>query len=132
MYEDILDGYFPLRVSISDLMQRRGVRNAVLRMSFAPILEVAGLPHDAPVPLNIRSARVGMILRAELLVSMGPQGAELAGVARWYWLDGTSPHTSLDIMTRLAEPALVQWRSLPERTFAVPGIQLERACEGSA
>lgn len=124
MLEDILDGYFPLRVSVSDLMHRRGLQHAALSMSFAPILEVAGLPHDAPVPLNIRSGRAGMILRAELRVSVGQQGADMAGTARWYWLDGTPPQAVLDPMTRLAEPALVQLRPLPERSFAASCITL--------
>ena len=107
VFEDILDGYFPLRISITDLMRRRGLHRAALTFSFAPILEVAGLPHSAPVPLSIRSGRAGMINWAKLEVSMLSCSTKVVGRAQWHWLDGTPSGDKFDPMTRLAEPALV-------------------------
>ncbi len=129
VFEDILDGYFPLRVSIADLMRRRDLLSARLDLSFAPILAVEGLPPDAPVPLNIRSARAGMIDAAQLhAVLTGPLAA-LTGVARWRWLDGGPVAEWLDPMIRLAEPAIVRVQTLhtpapdhPEASNAIASL----------
>lgn len=110
--EDILDGYFPLRMSVADLMQRRGLVRVRLEMRFAPILTVDGLPHDAPVPLNIQSGRAGMIYHAVLEARPGDSLPNLTGAAHWHWFDGTPAKNWLDPMTRLAEPALVSIRQL--------------------
>ncbi|MDF1727067.1 MAG: hypothetical protein P1U53_04865 [Sulfitobacter sp.] len=109
-FEDILDGYFPLRLSIADLMRRNGLTTADLHLTFAPILAIEGLPPETPVPLNIRSGRAGMI--EDLILSVRIEGADvhLSGSACWHWLDGTPVGTTLDPMTRLAEPALVSLR----------------------
>jgi hypothetical protein len=114
--EDVLDGYFPLRLSITDLMQRMGLATAQLDLSFAPILDVPGLAYDAPVPLNIRSGRAGMIHEASLIVSLQGSVAAVRGLARWTWFDGTSAETVFDPMTRLAEPALVTINPAPPLT----------------
>lgn len=106
-FEDILDGYFPLRVSVTDLMQRRNLCHAAMDLCFAPIIKVSGLAFDAPVPLNIRSGRAGMIYKAELNVTLTSQGAALSGVAHWTWLDRMPASQCLDPMIRLAEPALI-------------------------
>lgn len=106
-FEDILDGYFPLGLSIADLLHRNALGAADLKLSFAPIFVVSGLPHDAPVPLNIRSGRAGIIDEAVLSVALSEGETRLSGSARWRWLDGMEVPETLDPMTRLAEPALV-------------------------
>ena len=113
-FEDILDGYFPLRFSIADIMRRNNLRHAVLEMSFAPIIEVGGLAAHAPIPLNIRSGRAGMIDTATLFVSVKDQETWITGEARWRWLDGTPVAAVLDPMTRLAEPALISLQTATE------------------
>ena len=109
-FEDILDGYFPLRLSVDDLMLRRNLTHATLELSFAPIIDVPDLPHDAPAPLNIRSGRAGMIHWARLGVRNAPGGSVVGGCGHWQWFDDTPHETALDPMTRLAEPALVTVR----------------------
>lgn len=106
-FEDILEGYFPLRLSVADLMMRRNLTHATLELSFAPIIDVPGLPPDAPVPLNIRSGRAGMIRWARLDVQSMPGGSMVGGCGKWEWFDDTPQETALNPMTRLAEPALV-------------------------
>lgn len=121
-FEDILEGYFPLRFSIEDMMRRRGQSDAVLEMSFAPIIEVEGLPHDAPVPLNIRSGRAGIIDYAKLLVSVRLSETRVTGQASWRWLDGAPAGAFLDPMLRLAEPALVTVCPVAEALSISSGI----------
>ena len=106
-FEDILDGYFPLCLSVADLMYRNDLLSTKLKLSFAPIIAIDGLPHDAPVTLNIRSGQAGIIDDATLWVTLSGAGARLCGAARWRWLDGTEVPQTLDPMIRLSEPALV-------------------------
>lgn len=120
--EDILDGYFPLRISVADMMARSGLRHAALELSFAPIIEVPGLAPDAPVPLSIQSGRAGLILHAALVVTIGPTEAQIGGRARWRWLDGLPGAATLDPMIRLAEPALVSVQPLEQAVDVPPSI----------
>ena len=124
-FEDILDGYFPLSLSVADLLRRRGVRYGVLRMSFAPIIDVPDLPYDAPVPLSVAAGRSGMIYEAKLLASLSSTGADLSGTAHWRWFGYGQSEEALDPMTRLAEPALVA--VYPEAEMA----SLKQATPGS-
>ena len=116
-FEDILDGYFPLCLSIADVMRRNVLRAAELKLSFAPIIVIDGLPIDAPVPLNIRSGRAGMIDDATLSVALSESGAQISGSARWRWLDGGAVSKTLDPMIRLAEPALVSMRVISDTSI---------------
>ena len=122
-FEDILDGYFPLAVSIRDLMERRGVQTCQLTLRHAPILTVPGLPPDAPVPLNIRSGRAGLIRFARIFVKCDAENVRLRGFANWRWLDTVAPPRCLDPMVRLAEPCLVQADPLTNREFLGPAAQ---------
>jgi len=121
-FEDILDGYFPLSLSIADLLRRNELSDAALTLAFAPIVAVKGLPHDAPVPLNIRSGRAGMIDQAHLSVTLSDTGAQIWGTARWRWLDGAAIPETLDPMIRLAEPALVSVCAAENRADDFPCI----------
>ncbi len=107
-FEDTLDGYFPLAVSCADLMRRRGFAAAWLSLAHAPILDIAELPPDAPVPLNTDAGRVGMIDQMLACVTLTEVEAEIEGTAQWHWLgEGCAPQT-LSPMTRLAEPAFLR------------------------
>ena len=41
-FEDFIDGYFPLAVSVGDLLRRRGVKRARLDLAHAPIMHIPG------------------------------------------------------------------------------------------
>ena len=105
VFETIIDGYFPLQVSLEQMMRRRGLVQAVLRLGHAPILRVPGLPPEAPVPLTIRAGRAGLIEAMVLRADLGPQGCTLSGTGAWEWFDGSRAERVFDPMTRLAEPA---------------------------
>lgn len=104
-FEDIIDGYFPLRTSITHLLERLGSPEAVLEMAYAPIMEIPDLSPDAPVPLQFRDGRLGLIDRLFLLARWD---AGLSGLGTWRWFAGDDDSLELDPMTRLAEPAFVQ------------------------
>ncbi len=107
-FDDIIDGYFPLEVSIADLMRRRGIARAQLTLTQVPIMDIPGLAVHAPVPLRLSSGRVGIIQRMELCVELEGAVCLLGGMAEWLWLDGTDPGDTFDPQTRLAEPAYLQ------------------------
>lgn len=103
-FEDIIDGYFPLQVSLMQMLERLGSDLAYVEITHAPIMQIENLPHDAPVPLNIRDGRAGVIDQLHLRVAA--DGA-ISGAGTWRWLDGSSATEPLDPMTRLAEPAFL-------------------------
>jgi len=105
--EDTIDGYFPLRVSLSHLMDRHDLASALISLSHAPMAAFPDLPDDAPVPLDIRSGRPGLIDAAVLWCRRSGTVVEVSGRAAWRWLDAAGPGRHLDPMTRLAEPAFV-------------------------
>lgn len=111
-FEDIIDGYFPLRISLMQMLERLGTPLAYVEITHAPIMQIPGLPHDAPVPLNIRAGRAGVIDRLHLRAE--GNGA-LSGAGSWRWLDGSHAGDVLDPMTRLAEPVYL-WGFCPAKT----------------
>ena len=106
-FEEVIDGYFPLQVSLTQMLERLGVAQAYVEITHAPIMQIPGLAYDAPVPLNIRAGRAGMIDRLRLRVAQSEAGVALSGKGRWRWLDGRATSPTLDPMTRLAEPAFL-------------------------
>lgn len=119
-FETIIDGYFPLSISLGHMMGRLDAGLALVEMTYAPIMDIPGLPPDAPVPLNIRAGRAGIIEHIVLRVERQPDAASLSGHGIWHWLDGTPGGDHLDSMTRLAEPAIVAGYVL-HRPTADPG-----------
>lgn len=113
-FEDFIDGYFPLNVSIRDLMRRRGLDHARLVLTQAPIMHIPGLALHEPVPLSLKAGRAGLIEHMDIRVDVQGQGCALGGTARWRWLDGTHPDARLDPNTRLAEPAFLHGQALAE------------------
>ncbi|WP_050927535.1 hypothetical protein [Aestuariivita boseongensis] len=103
-FQDTIDGYFPLRTSLAQMLERQGFHAAVVTIDFAPIIHVSGLPADAPVPLNIRSGQAGLIHRLSVCVTA--QG--LSGFGYWRWLtQANGPPVDLGPDIRLAEPAFL-------------------------
>lgn len=103
-FEDTIDGYFPLHVSLRQMLHRNGFTAALVTLSHAPMLHVPGLPEDAPVPLNIRAGDAGIIKTARVWVSED----QLIGFGTWRWLTPQSTmQQHLDPAVRLAEPVFV-------------------------
>lgn len=106
-FGDTIDGYFPLRVSLAQMLARKGFAAALVTLRYAPIMHIPGLPLDAPVPLTIRAGVAGVI--HELSLCAAP--SRLSGFGDWRWLTpfpddmGEAEPTRLDPNTRLAEPA---------------------------
>lgn len=117
-FDDIIDGYFPLNVSIFDLMCRRGLDHARLVLTQAPIMHIPGLALHEPVPLSLTTGKAGIIHHMDLWAQVGRKTCLLRGTAQWLWLDGTQPEDTFDPNTRLAEPAYVQGQALPKPTCA--------------
>lgn len=113
-FDDILDGYFTLKESVRQLMARHRLGWAWIVLRHAPVMEVAGLAPDAPVPLHLREGHVGMI--DAMILTAGP-GAALAGTGDWRWLDDRAD-TSLPPDIRLAEPAYLTGFGLSDRPNA--------------
>ncbi|PJE32085.1 hypothetical protein SAMN06297129_2146 [Pseudooceanicola antarcticus] len=108
-FHDILDGYFTLKESVRQLMARHQLSWAWLMLSHAPVMEIAGLAPDAPVPLHLRDTTyAGLIDAMTLTVVASGEGesheAHLVGAGDWRWLDARA-ETSLPADIRLAEPA---------------------------
>lgn len=112
-FEDIIDGYFPLVVSLHDMMARRRLGAALLSITHAPIMDIPGLPVTAPVPLNIASGRAGIILGLTLHVAVTDHTLTLHGFGEWRWLDAGPVPETLDPNTRLAEPAFLSGIGVP-------------------
>ena len=60
-FDDVIDGYFPLQISLSHLLKRLDTSLAYLEIKYAPIMDIPGLQLFDPVPLNLKVGRVGMI-----------------------------------------------------------------------
>lgn len=128
-FEDIIDGYFPLQVSLGQMMERLGAMQATVEIAHVPIMHIPGLPHSAPVPLNICSGRAGLVEHLALNVALGPNGTRLSGIGVWNWLDGDDSDILLDPMTRLAEPAFLTGQYRFEPLGGSTAGQIRRATE---
>ncbi|MEM7061224.1 MAG: hypothetical protein AAF557_26910, partial [Pseudomonadota bacterium] len=114
-FEDTIDGYFPLQVSLAQMLERNGLSAAVVTISFAPIMHIPGLPPGDPVPLNIRSGYAGLIDDLSLCVT--PE--KMSGFGMWRWLTpGLDRGTRFDPTTRLAEPAYLSGIGFKAGTMA--------------
>lgn len=109
LFNDTIDGFFPLHVSLCHMLERNGYASAVITVQYAPIMFIPALPHDAPVPLNIKSNATGMIKTMSFCVAPD----RICGMGTWQWqasddaIDEPSA-VELNAMTRLAEPAYVE------------------------
>lgn len=106
-FDDIIDGYFPLAVSLGHMLQRLKTQSAFVMIAQAPIMHIPDLPAEAPVPLNTRGAYLGLIDHLSLRVDAALGGIQLSGAGTWRWLNRPDAPHVLDPMTRLAEPAFL-------------------------
>ncbi|MBV7377580.1 hypothetical protein [Maritimibacter dapengensis] len=103
-FDDILDGYFPLGISVAQCLERNGFATALFVLTHAPILHLDDRPDTAPVPLRLGGQTSGLIRR---LMVRATTGRSPQGQGEWLWHDGVSDRP-LTARTRLAEPAFVR------------------------
>ena len=104
-FNDVIDGYFPLQISLSHLLERLDTSLAYVEITYAPIMDIPGLKLFDPVPLNLKMGRVGMI---EKLHVRYESSGNFSSNGSWYWLDAQEANNSFDKVIRLAEPAYVE------------------------
>ena len=108
-FEDTIDGYFPLVVSIRQLLERHSFASAFISLSHAPFMHLEGLGSEAPVPLRLNpGAKVGQIEDMLLLATCFEGHLLLCGVGEWSWMtNGVVEDRVFPSLYRLAEPAYV-------------------------
>lgn len=103
-FDDIIDGYFPLQISLAQMLVRNRFGAALVTLTHAPVLTVPDLAPDAPIPLSIRSGHAGLIQEMSLYVCPD----SLSGFGHWRWLTPGAPDKKrFDPGTRLAEPVFL-------------------------
>jgi len=110
VFETIIDGYFPLRESLRQMLVRHGFATACVRLTHAPIMDIPDLASDAPVPLRLLRGTAGIADRLELMISLRGDTPHVSGFGTWQWYDAdkAAAAKALSPLTRLAEPAIVQ------------------------
>jgi len=104
-FNDVIDGYFPLQISLSHLLKRLDTSLAYVEIKYAPIMDIPGLQLFDPVPLNLKVGRVGMI---EKLHFRYESSGNFSANGSWHWFDAQEANNSFDKVIRLAEPAYVE------------------------
>ena len=108
-FEDFIDGYFPLGLSLRHLLNRRGFAAAWIVMLVAPMMEIPSLDPKDSVPLHIDPAHGGQIDWLSATIRCVGQSVQLSGCAIWDWYDpARSGHDAPSAATRLAEPAFIR------------------------
>ncbi len=110
IYDDTIDGYFPLPESIRQMLLRLKFCSAWISIVEAPFIDLPNLPATSLVPVRLHpDTPCGTIQYMALVATLDNDKVRLSGVARWSWL--TSRSTRADIFplsARLAEPAYVR------------------------
>lgn len=118
IFEDILDGYFPLGVTIGQMLDRQDIESAWISLDHAPFFSLPGVPATAPVPLRLGQLQAGTIDRMSLIATRKMDEVHLSGVANWSWMTIAPSHDSLfSPLYRLAEPAFVRGIGLVRGSF---------------
>lgn len=114
-FDDIIDGYFPLRESVRQMMIRNQCKAALICFAHAPAMEIPNLSPQDPVPLYITHGHACMLHTMTLITKRVDDDVTLSGVADWSWWGGhRQEDTSFSDMHRLAEPAFVHCVKLQE------------------
>lgn len=115
MFEETIDGYFPLAESIRQMMVRNRFETAWISIVQAPIMNIPDLPPISPVPLRIQKGWVGTIQRMCILAINQNKRLQCSGAGEWSWLHlDQSDQRVFDPLTRLAEPAFIRGIGLHE------------------
>ena len=109
LFEDFIDGYFPLNVSLGHMLARHGFSSAWILMRVAPIMEIPGLTVAEPVPLHLNPAHGGQVDWLAATVRISGHLVGLSGLAKWHWNDPAKANDQKILATlRLAEPAFLR------------------------
>ncbi len=108
-FEDTIDGYFPLRESLRQMLLRNRFGGALVFLLQAPAMEIPGLPPDKPVPLYITDGHGCLIHEMAVFTQLAKEEVLVSGVANWFWWGNHRPDDrQFSDMHRLAEPAFVR------------------------
>jgi len=109
VFEDTIDGYFPLHESLRQLLERNRIETAIVRIIHAPAMEISGLKRQDPVPLCMANDQGCMIHQMTLIVCLEQDEITVSGAGHWTW---TGVHRLNDVQFsvehRLAEPAFIR------------------------
>jgi len=109
VFEDVVDGYFPLQESLKQMMERQGFSAAIVSLKVAPAMEIPDLAPKDPVPLYVTDGFGCMINRMTLVVRHVEDEVEIEGLGDWKWFDGSLVDASFfSPQHRLAEPAFIK------------------------
>ncbi|MDF0595192.1 hypothetical protein [Psychromarinibacter halotolerans] len=109
LFEDTMDGYFPFRESVRQMMARNGFAAAWISLAHAPMMDLPDVAADAPVPLRLRPEAAGTIRSMAVIAVASVKGLRLRGAARWSWLGPRQgADETFDPAWRLAEPVFVR------------------------
>ena len=115
VFEETIDGYFPLRESLRQMLVRNRIDTALVRILHAPAMEIPGLKPQDPVPLFITDGYDCMIHQMTLIIRLVGNSMVVSGAGQWTW---TGEHRVNDehfsAEHRLAEPAFVRGLQLKQ------------------
>ena len=115
LFEETIDGYFPLAESIRHMMVRNRFETAWISIVQAPIMNIPGLPPTSPVPLRLQKGWVGTIQRMCMLAINQNERLYCRGAGAWSWFHlDQSEEEAFNPLTRLAEPAFIRGIGLHE------------------
>lgn len=108
-FEDTIDGYFPLRESLRQMLVRNECRTALVFILHAPAMEIPGLAPEDPVPLYITQGHGCILYEMALIVRLVAGNAVVTGLANWnWWGQHRADDPVFSDMHRLAEPAFIR------------------------
>lgn len=108
-FEDFIDGYFPLTLSLRHLIDRLQVEAAFVVLRVAPMMDLPGLNPEDPVPLHIDPAQAGQINWMAVTARRTAVATVISGHALWTWNASESQSSPfLPPTIRLTEPVFVR------------------------
>ena len=110
IFEDTIDGYFPLLESLRQMLVRNRFDATLIRILHAPAMEIPGLKPRDPVPFTIDNEYGCMIHQMTLMVHLTTdEEVAVSGAGQWTW---NAAHRVCDVqfspLHRLAEPAFIR------------------------
>ncbi|MEP6021344.1 MAG: hypothetical protein ABJ251_22965 [Paracoccaceae bacterium] len=109
VFEDTLDGYIPLELSIQYMLDRNGFQAAWIVLMHAPVMDIPGLAASAPVPVTLDTSCSGLIDSMDMIATRGNDGTQMSGVGSWRWNAAERAHETEFAQThRLGEPVFIR------------------------
>ncbi|MEP3845527.1 MAG: hypothetical protein ABJM43_09320 [Paracoccaceae bacterium] len=107
VFEDTLDGYIPLELSIQYMLDRNRFQAAWIVLMHAPVMDIPGLAATAPVPLILSQSCSGLIDNMDIIATRHRDTAQLSGVGSWRW-SAAMHETKFAPSHRLGEPVFIR------------------------